>query len=69
MSRVETEPLLDPDATIVRPVTDDEREATQAFLVWVQSVLAWGRDLEARAERGKDECERLRAQLGTSAEP
>lgn len=66
---MEEEPLLDAEATIVRPVTLEERQATEAFLVYIQSLLSWARELKVRAERGRVVCERLRAELGASPEP
>lgn len=53
---VAPEPVLPEGASIVQPVTEEERAGTRAFLNWTAEVLDWGRRNAARAETAKKAC-------------
>lgn len=48
--------MLPDDAGIVQPITDAERDASRAFLGWVDEVLDWGRVNADRAETARKAC-------------
>lgn len=55
-AQIAQEPALPKTATIVQPVTPAEANATQDFLNWVQGLLDWGRQNQARAELATQSC-------------
>ena len=52
----EPEPALPDDASIVAPVTEEEREGTRAFLNWTAEMVSWGRRGWDQAERARKAC-------------
>lgn len=54
---VPREPALPDAAGLVMPASEPERAAMLAFILWSQSVLAWARALEARADLAVAACE------------
>lgn len=49
-------PDLPAGASIVQPVTPDERAATQAFLTGVAAIIDWGSVNAVQAEAGRAWC-------------
>lgn len=52
----EPEPVLPKEASIVQPVTDEERAGTGATLNWMAEVLDWGRRGWSVAETARKAC-------------
>lgn len=52
----EPEPVLPDGASIVAPVTEEERDGTRAFLNYTSELMAWGRRGWDQAERARKAC-------------
>lgn len=55
------EPVMPEGAGIVQPVTDQEKQATEEFLLWLFDYGAWAREAAARLGEARAWCvERMR---------